>query len=673
MGTVYRVRHRLLDEVRVVKVMRPRVVGDPEMRRRFLEEAKVATRFKHPNICTIHDFSLDEDGTAYLVMEHIDGVTLSDLLRSSGCPRLPLTLEIAHQALLALGYLHRKHVIHRDVAPDNLMLTEDEARRPLVKLIDLGIAKATDEVTNLTATGVFLGKLRYASPEQYGKLPAGEKLDGRSDLYGLGVVLYELLTGRQPFAGDTPAELLHAHLLESPLPFSESDPDGRVPEELRAIVLKALQKKRENRFASAEEFDREIVALQQRLTRPDELDETMAMLSTIRETGPTMAGGITPSAQSRINHQFAPSATPQPTPSFLTAERAPTPQHAARPASEPPGKGRTSRMHGRGLGRVVVAAAVVLAVAVLATLVLHRTRPPGPETAAPRPAPTAVAAPREAVAPARPPATEPPLPTPQPAPTAPPASETAEARRAAEAARTGADRARRSALREKAPEVAGALYSTAARRQKEAESLLSKGDFPAAREAFEEAASDFEAAASWSAAHRPVPTVAPQRVAERPAPTPPPRPSAPSETASSPAHVAAAEPARPAAVAAHAPPEPTRPAVEPRALTDQDRIRTVLREYERAQNTLDVDLFARVYPSLVGQQRRDLERAWQGLAGQQLELDIRQIDVRDSHATVRAFQNLVATPRIGSQLHDARNRTIRLEKRGDTWVITDFD
>src|SRR5262249_15467778 len=142
MGTIYRVRHRLLDEVRVVKVMQPHVVGDAEMRRRFQEEARTATRLKHPHLCVLYDFALDSDGTAYLVMEYIEGVNLADFLKSKGSPGIPTSLEIAHQTLLALGYLHRKGVVHRDVAPDNLMLSTDEEGRLFVKVIALAIAKA---------------------------------------------------------------------------------------------------------------------------------------------------------------------------------------------------------------------------------------------------------------------------------------------------------------------------------------------------------------------------------------------------------------------------------------------------------------------------------------------------------------------------------------------------
>ncbi len=312
MGSIYRVRHRLLDEVRVIKVMQPHVVADADLKRRFLEEAKTAIRLKHPNICTLHDYAVDEDGTAYLVMEYIDGANLSDLLRLRGSPGLALSIEIAHQALLALGYLHRKGIIHRDIAPDNLMLTHDEEGRPLVKLIDLGIAKAANRSMDMTATGVFLGKLKYASPEQYGTLAPGEKIDGRSDLYGLGVVLYELLTGIRPFKGESPAELLRAHLFTPPIAFSESDRDGKIPAEVRALILKALEKKREDRYGTAEDFDREIVSLRETLSRPEDLHAAMAVFSTIRSTQPAIPENVTPSAQDRLDRQFGPQTTPSP-------------------------------------------------------------------------------------------------------------------------------------------------------------------------------------------------------------------------------------------------------------------------------------------------------------------------------------------------------------------------
>ncbi|HEX5134553.1 MAG TPA: serine/threonine-protein kinase, partial [Thermoanaerobaculia bacterium] len=282
MGTIYKVRHRLLDEVRVVKVMRPQIGADAELSRRFTQEAKTATRLKHPNIGAILDFALDSDGMAYIVMEYIDGVNLTELLSASGPPGLPLTLEIAHQTLLALGFLHRKNVVHRDVAPDNLMLTRNEDGTPQIKLIDLGIAKPLDKTIDLTSTGVFLGKLKYSSPEQLGGLEEGETLDARSDLYSFGVVLYELLTGHLPFPGESPRDLFAAHLFKPPIPFAVTDPEGRVPESVRAAVLKAIDKERRRRFFSAEDFDREVISLKHDLGLAQDPDATHRILAQVR-------------------------------------------------------------------------------------------------------------------------------------------------------------------------------------------------------------------------------------------------------------------------------------------------------------------------------------------------------------------------------------------------------
>ena len=247
MGTIYLVRHRLLDQIRVIKVMRAHARADPDLRRRFVDEAKMATRLNHPNLCTIHDFAVDEDATAYLVMEFIEGVNLAELRTIHGPPGLALSLEVAHQALLALGYLHRKNVVHRDIAPDNLMLSKRDDGVAHVKIIDLGIAKEADRPIEMTATGVFLGKLRYASPEQAGSLASGEKLDGRSDLYSLGVILFEMLAREKPYKADNPMALIYKH---------RKEPVPRLPaqfESLQPILERMLAKSPEDRFADAGE------------------------------------------------------------------------------------------------------------------------------------------------------------------------------------------------------------------------------------------------------------------------------------------------------------------------------------------------------------------------------------------------------------------------------------
>ncbi len=159
MGALYRVRHRLLDEIRVVKVLRSQLDDTEELRARFAEEARAAIRLRHPNVVQIFDFTLDEDGVGMIVMEHIDGVDLGQLIGSRTVPSLALTLEIARQALRALGYLHRRGFVHRDVSPDNLMLTTDVEGQPLVKIIDLGIAKHGERAQELTSKGVFSGQV----------------------------------------------------------------------------------------------------------------------------------------------------------------------------------------------------------------------------------------------------------------------------------------------------------------------------------------------------------------------------------------------------------------------------------------------------------------------------------------------------------------------------------
>lgn len=303
-GSVYKVRHRLLDEVRVIKVLRPQVASKEDHQERFLHEARMAIRLKHPNIAQLHDFSISDEGTAFIVMEFIDGIALDALLEANGPPSLELTLEVSRQSLRALGYLHRNDLVHRDVSPDNIMLTTSFDGRPRVKLIDMGIAKNLAEETGLTQTGVFLGKVRYCSPEQFSSTEnQTAELDYRSDLYSYGLLLYELLTGVYPFGGKTFAELAGCHLFQPPISFDETDPEGKIPPELRAVVLKALEKDPKDRFESAEEFSR-------KLEEFGEADDSIAeeLNRTVERTTSTITNfkqyTRPGSTQDRLNAQF---------------------------------------------------------------------------------------------------------------------------------------------------------------------------------------------------------------------------------------------------------------------------------------------------------------------------------------------------------------------------------
>jgi serine/threonine-protein kinase len=249
MGAVYKVRHRFFDEIRVIKVMQTELQAIDELKERFLGEAKRGKQLRHPNLAEVLDFSIAADGTAYIVMEYIDGINLRQLLQRKGGPLdYRIVIPIAEQALDALGFLHSKRFVHRDISPDNLMLTR-EGYDERVKLIDLGIAKSLESTRNLTMAGSFVGKLQYASPEQFG----GE-VDARSDIYSFGLVLYELLTNAKPVTGESNFALIKGHVSLPPRPFAETDPQGLVPQAVRAAVLKALAKRPEDRFQSAAEF-----------------------------------------------------------------------------------------------------------------------------------------------------------------------------------------------------------------------------------------------------------------------------------------------------------------------------------------------------------------------------------------------------------------------------------
>jgi TonB family protein len=289
MGAVFRVRDRRLDRILVAKtILLPEHAGPQEQgerRERFRREAELASRLTHPNIVQIHD--LIPEGP-WIIMEFVEGPTLRDLLDERALS-LSLTLEIARQTLRALSYLHAKGAIHRDISPDNLMLTRDHEGAPLVKLIDLGIARSVSDDGQLTGKGGFIGKLRYASPEH---LEDMEPLAVASDIFSFGVVLYELLTGFHPFAGGSSSRGRgRSHPV--PLAFAVSDPGGRIPADLRAIVTRALEDDPRRRFGSAEELASRLAAVQARFSgSAGELDAVLGTLPLRPATGGLPAAAV---------------------------------------------------------------------------------------------------------------------------------------------------------------------------------------------------------------------------------------------------------------------------------------------------------------------------------------------------------------------------------------------
>ncbi|MEM1178601.1 MAG: protein kinase [Acidobacteriota bacterium] len=328
MGAIYKARHKLLDELRVIKTIRPQLQGDEDLQKRFLREAQVAAKMRHSSIATLHDFAFTDDGTAYIVMELIEGQNMRDYQRAGGRLSVHQVVDVARQGLDALGYLHQRSFVHRDISTDNMMLSFENGR-PRVTLIDLGLAKSLEGSQWRTKTGMVVGKVRYISPEQLNSGVEGVQVDARSDLYSFGVVVYELLTGEFPITGDDDMSLIAGHLYREPRPFEETDPNAKIPAALRTVVMKALQKKAECRYATANEF---ATALEQAASGQstamlelgsDEMPTTRIDASTVDAAGnpfrPTATVGVplpqaTQPALAPGDAPFTRPAVPQPVP-----------------------------------------------------------------------------------------------------------------------------------------------------------------------------------------------------------------------------------------------------------------------------------------------------------------------------------------------------------------------
>jgi serine/threonine-protein kinase len=242
MGKVYKVRHVISDRVEAMKVLLPDRVTDAELAYRFLREIKVLGSLKHPNIASLHT-AVRAENQFLMLMEFVDGVTLEQRLKD-GPLLVPQAVDYIMQTLCALEYAHQHGVIHRDIKPANMMLTPGG----VVKLMDFGIAKAATE-QQLTRTGMTFGSLNYMSPEQIQGAP---NIDARADLYSVGVSLYELVTGKKPFDGDSYSAIMWAHLNKEPIPPATIDP--KLPQALNDAILMSVAKDPGARFQTAELF-----------------------------------------------------------------------------------------------------------------------------------------------------------------------------------------------------------------------------------------------------------------------------------------------------------------------------------------------------------------------------------------------------------------------------------
>ncbi len=313
MGEVYKAVHTHLGAPRVIKVIHANISSSTDAQDRFLREARTATKVHHPNVATLHDFSSLADGSYYMVWEFIDGENLAQRLRSHGTLPPRQAIHIIQQALSGLDAIHRAGIVHRDISPENLMITADDT----VKIIDMGVAKVEDAgAVSQTRTGIFVGKLRYAAPEQLGFIPEGEKIDGRADIYAMAMVLFEILTGRPPYEAKSPHEYFMIHARpQIDKPVVELPPNMLGSAALQEVLEKALARDRNQRYGTAREFSSALEMVELRL--PTEVDELTMVAGS--QTDSTMRLSRTPLPESSRETSITQQRTAQQTTPPVTA------------------------------------------------------------------------------------------------------------------------------------------------------------------------------------------------------------------------------------------------------------------------------------------------------------------------------------------------------------------
>lgn len=339
MGAVYMALHLAFDEVRALKVIAPQLMSDELFVKRFTQEAVVTRKLQHPNAVRVDDIDEAEDGRPFIVMEYIEGESLKKLIQEQGAIPVPRVCAVIKQAAAALEAAHGLGMVHRDIKPDNIVLV----KRPegeQAKVLDFGIAKikearagATSGMT-LTGTGVVIGTPQYMSPEQaMGK--RGNELDGRSDLYSLGVVMYQMLTGDLPFKADTTMEMLIAHIQKPPTPIRTLRPELQLPDAIANVVMRTLEKNPDARPADARALIEEI----------EQAEKEIVPMGATRVVRPTtvVSPGAAPRAQAAVRAgggpASSPAAAPQPRPA-TPPRPAPVARPGAVPTAAPPRQSR---------------------------------------------------------------------------------------------------------------------------------------------------------------------------------------------------------------------------------------------------------------------------------------------------------------------------------------------
>ncbi|MFC1889202.1 PEGA domain-containing protein [Thermodesulfobacteriota bacterium] len=273
MASVYKAYHQMLKVHRVIKVPKQKLINDKRIRGLFIREARTATLLRHPNIATIHELFEHTDGGLFIVMEYVEGETLTKIIKTQGPLSCKRVLVIAEQICDGLAEAHRRHIIHRDISPHNIMIRSIPGEQDSAKVIDFGLAKPIDMLafkdTVSTHPGYFIGKCRYSSPEQAGLLEPDENLDARTDVYSLGVVLYEMLSGDTPFKSNTPQGYMVKIATEKPPEISSKKIDPETPATLIRAISRTLKRDRSERHRNAGELLEDINRAKEEFLSPE--------------------------------------------------------------------------------------------------------------------------------------------------------------------------------------------------------------------------------------------------------------------------------------------------------------------------------------------------------------------------------------------------------------------
>lgn len=257
MGRVYKALQAPLERIVAIKILNPQYAGgrDPGFQKRFFLEASLTSKLHHSNTITIIDYGRTNEGIFFIAMEYLHGATLAEMLASKGPLPWTRVLSITQQVCRSLREAHKQGIVHRDLKPANIMLLHEDSEQDMVKVLDFGLVKSfapdsrTAEERELTQAGVLLGSPMYMAPEQ-----AKNQVDPRSDVYSLGLVVYQMLTGKPPFRSKEPIDLILKHVKEAPPPMRTVKQDLQVPRELEAVVMRCLEKDPAKRFQSMEEM-----------------------------------------------------------------------------------------------------------------------------------------------------------------------------------------------------------------------------------------------------------------------------------------------------------------------------------------------------------------------------------------------------------------------------------